>query len=833
MDLGANDLDVLSKALKSNSAVLFLGAGFSLDALNKLKASIPTGNQFAEQLWPLTGIAAPYDNAPLTKVFEAARRGRHEPLRELLQNTFICESFADWYRIVPGIFWNRIYTTNIDSLVEEIYRGASAAPRLKVFNGLFEDYAERDQFLESIQYIKLNGTYTDSPNDLTFSFRQFSRRAAENTLWYDQLIRDYATKTTIFVGTELNEPLMWSALELRGKRVRGSEGRPRSYIVRPNLSAIDEQNFKELNIHPIRSTAKEFFEYVAGSIGALPSRDELLGSLIPSLRLLPAGGNRISTAERRALEAFYTAFYPVQLPESPKSTRKSFLLGASPDWPSIYNNLDARRDCGLQYAKEIEGLFKEREPRTIALTGYAGSGKSTVLKRLALDVGSLGIPVFFAESEDIPPAHQFASAIAALPSRSLIIIDNASNFGSRILDYSNVCRTSDLRHIMLMGERSNKIQGMTRRLNDIMPLVQWRIPELSTNDINRLIDKLDQNHLLGELQGKRREEQVDAFAVRARKQILVAMKEATSGKDFDEIISNEFHTLQVRETQYLYLCVCIATDAQFSLTKQQLIACTMVSPAETLAFVKDELLEMLVTESGSNDRFTARHRVIASSIVDKLVAREMLKTAYIRILQTVSHDMSFPINRNSRIFKMYQRIISHESIYRRFQNHVDEARAIYESIAAYYKRDHHFWLQYGSLELEYGELTLAANYISQAESLNPHDDFVQTSKAYLLYKQAVSESRHEAACMYREQAREILERQIESRPDDRYPAQILCAQELHWIGRWLATEREKRKKALGELKDLAERLAPRFSYSQEFQKIKTAIVDEFWALTRS
>jgi hypothetical protein len=48
---------------------------------------------------------------------------------------------------------------------------------------------------------------------------------------------------------------------------------------------------------------------------------------------------------------------------------------------------------------------------------------------------------------------------------------------------------------------------------------------------------------LGSLQGRSRTEQLREFLSRSKKQVLVAMKEATLGRGFDAILTNEFYTL--------------------------------------------------------------------------------------------------------------------------------------------------------------------------------------------------------------------------------------------------------------------------------------------------
>src|SRR5689334_25273423 len=114
MDFAGNDLDFLVRNAISNSVVLYLGAGFSVDAKNSQGNNIPVGNQFSEVLWKFLGYAETYDGTALPTMYEAALRRKHTDLQRLLDENFRCAAIPDWYSIVHRIFWMRIYTTNVD-----------------------------------------------------------------------------------------------------------------------------------------------------------------------------------------------------------------------------------------------------------------------------------------------------------------------------------------------------------------------------------------------------------------------------------------------------------------------------------------------------------------------------------------------------------------------------------------------------------------------------------------------------------------------------------------------------------------------------------------------
>jgi len=89
-----------------------------------------------------------------------------------------------------------------------------------------------------------------------------------------------------------------------------------------------------------------------------------------------------------------------------------------------------------------------------------------------------------------------------------------------------------------------------------------RVGNLSTTEIEGLLDLLDRHGCLGLLKQINREGQIKAFAERADRQLLVALHELTQGKPFEEIVFAEHQRVHPEQARQLYLD--IATMHQFS-----------------------------------------------------------------------------------------------------------------------------------------------------------------------------------------------------------------------------------------------------------------------------
>lgn len=835
MEITENDRAYLKKALSTNAAILFVGAGFSASATNKLKQSIPIGDEFATTLWTFLGYNGDYDGTALQTLFEAAlKRAKQAELQKLLDDTFLCTQVPQWYSTVSQIFWHRIYGTNVDDLLEKVYSAPASVQKLRIFNATKDDFTERDQFLGTLQYVKLNGTVPGDPRNVTFSVQQYAERMNQREPWYDHFVRDYATQPTIFIGSSLNEPLLYQAVAARNKRFPDrNELRPRGFLVCRRISQPQLDALRDFSLVPLVGETKEFFDLVADVTKPFPDRETVLLSTNPALEsMFTLIQKNVSRSQRTDLEQFYRCFSPVKHPQKVPQTRKLFLQGGEPTWADIYNNLDAPRNFTAHLAAVVESYNKAKHSTLITLSGSAGSGKSTALMRVALKLSQEGHLVFFTDSEELPGAHHVAGAIELIPKRPVLILDNISLALGRLADYLDRFRKDGLAATFLVAGRTSKLIERLPELKNLVDLKELHMPDLSIPDIDAVIAVLDQHNQLGRLANKPLFEQRTAFQSYAHHQLLVAMRWATLGRGFDEIIKDEFLQTEPLAAKMIYLCTCLVAAAQFTISRQQIIACSPATPAETLAYLQYNLKDIVVPSENHPDRFFARHRAIAEQIVNHVVPRAMLRDAYIRLLKTISHDLSYPVNTASRTFRLYQRLINHTSIYRRFSDHIDDARAIYDTLAPFLKQDYHYLLQYGSLELEYGELDAAANYIEQASAYAPDDRLVVNTRGYLLYKQAYATNLKETADTLRGEAREILLHQMEARPGDSYPKHMLCSQELNWINHWLPYAAD-RKRPLTELREFAEKAAKEHPSSQDIQDIFKRIKDAYLDLAKS
>lgn len=554
------------------------------------------------------------------------------------------------------------------------------------------------------------------------------------------------------------------------------------------------------------------------------SREQILGYLHPDLTGFLNAAQGLIASDHSSLSEFFSAFRLVRQPDRLPQIRKDFLLGSKPDWNSIFSHLDAHRDCADSLRQQIQQQLGSDGPSALLVSGSAGSGKSTIMMRAAADLAAAGTQVFFLDQFQGLAPHHIAPALAAAARTFVVFIDDAADYLTLISAFAEANRVTPRQMVLVVGERSNRRGRVLQRLSNFSGVTEiFELPNLSDRDIDALIDKLEEFNLSGKLAGKTREQKRYEFSFRADKQILVAMREATKGDDFNVIISNEFESIESDEAKIAYLSICLGTSFGAQLSLDQFVSFTDLFPNEALLLLDNQLKEIVIRREPHRRSLHARHRVIADALLDELAPRSLVKTAYIRLLQTLAHDIDFSRPKHSRSFELYRDVINHDQIQQRFRADIQSAREILRSLETYLRTDYHFFHQYASLELEYGELATAENYLTQAEELAPRrDHFIQTTKALLFYKQSAQSSKIHEAAVLRDEARKVLMAQIEARPDDAYPAHILCTQELDWWEKW-PTKMEDRRRLINALRDDVTRYAKKYPFSSRLRALKERI----------
>lgn len=111
------DINELIKKCFDGNGLLFVGAGFSANAINMQNDKIPTVAKFSKQLCELAGLSEESENLGYSSEIYEEKLGINN-LISLINKSFSANESKDLHKKISSIHWRRIYTTNYDNVLE-------------------------------------------------------------------------------------------------------------------------------------------------------------------------------------------------------------------------------------------------------------------------------------------------------------------------------------------------------------------------------------------------------------------------------------------------------------------------------------------------------------------------------------------------------------------------------------------------------------------------------------------------------------------------------------------------------------------------------------------
>jgi hypothetical protein len=261
--IAPSSLRYLREELARGRMHLFTGAGFSADARDAEGKKLPGSVGLVTELWPLCFPGEPFDEtSSLEDVFAHGAWRCPRKLERLFQRRFRVDpsTLPAHYRVWFQAPWRRMYTLNQDDLESAVARRFDPPRKMKSVSALGR--MPRSTSPRVLQVVHLNGMMAHGIHRVTFSQEQYARRLAVREPWYAALAHELVRFPFVFVGTPLEEPLLWQHLTMRLSRTNARVRRPRSFLVSRSLPRAREAMLSRYNVEWIGGTAREFAEAV-------------------------------------------------------------------------------------------------------------------------------------------------------------------------------------------------------------------------------------------------------------------------------------------------------------------------------------------------------------------------------------------------------------------------------------------------------------------------------------------------------------------------------------------------------------------------------------------
>lgn len=627
--------------IRAGKVILFLGAGASWGATSPTPPTSPPSGKELGRLLSEKFLGGDSSDKPLPLIAEYCIDATDlRTVQNYIANIFNHFKPSAMQKSVADFRWAGLVTTNYDQIIEKAYaengkRLQNPVPVLRNTDRI--DYELRAP--DAIPLLKLHGCISladDLAHPFILTIDQYITHRKGREKLFSRFTEYAGEYSVVYVGYQIEDAdIRAILLELTAPEM----SRPMHYVVTPHPSDRDTKIWAGKRITTIPGTFDEF-------LTALQEK-------------IPAGlrGFR-SSAQRHPIEAKFTshaapsddlltflandATYVCAQMQSELPNAPAFFKGASYGWSSIAANFDAKRTLTDTVLSEVILVDESSRPQKTdfyLIKGYAGSGKTVILKRIAYDAAVIFEKiVLFLRPDSRLLINPIAELCNLIGERLYLFIDSVVRHAAEFETFLRLARSSKVALTIIVAERTNEwnVDG-----DSLSPMLDrdHQLRSLSLKEIDAFIVKLAQHQCLGMLATKTHDEQQQAFLSYADRQLLVALYEITSGKSFPDIVFDEYRGIVNDRARRVYLVVCALNRMNVPVRAGLVHRLTGVSFNNFKEHFFGPLESIVMTEEykpALDMAYRARHPWVAQIVFERALPAEVDRfDLYISILRDI------------------------------------------------------------------------------------------------------------------------------------------------------------------------------------------------------
>ena len=810
----------LRHAIESGSCVLFIGAGIGEHLIDSEGKPAPDAITLAKELASNFSIETKgnYDLAKISQVVEL-RKGRTE-LESFIQKRLSGLEPDKDLQWLFSLRWKAIFTTNYDRGIQRAYELISEPKQKPVTISLTSEIVNFDPRFEIPIYHLHGALFGYTKPSIIITEDDYARFRERRKMIFELLKKEFATSTILYIGYSNRDPNWKIVLNEIISEFYPAQI-PNSYRVTPNTDPINYEILKSKNIETIDASFKDFVEVamlLQPEFKEDPNRINKLRSTIPA-DLLPAFEESPAAVTR--LLSSWT--YVNQAKFDDKSNIYDFLRGDRPNWALIGSRQHFERDIEEQIFDDLldYATSSSKKPRTLIVLGSAGYGITTLLMVLATRlIEERAGAVFTLKPGRSVLEGDVEYASNLFPEGPFFFVDNAADHCATLKAIIHRLRDIKKPAMFILGDRINE----WRQSQDKIMGKEYEIESLSDPEIYRLIDCLAKHKELNKLEPLRRKLQFAAIKKNHRKELLVALREATEGKGFDAIIEDEFRGIGNPLSKQLYLTVC-GFYQHGAYIRDALLEQLLETPLpEMYDLTKDATAGIVIYECIDEGKGTyvarARHRTIATIVWER--CGDLSESE--RIIQSAIGALNLNYPSDKKAF---------EQIYRS-DRMVDRIRSLEGKISFFetacrkdpesaYVRQH-----YSRLLTRNDKIELALSQIEESLRIDSSIRVLHHTKGMILMKLALTIDSHDIARRRLAQSEESYRRGLSMYDKCEYCYQGLTQLYLGWAKRAPSPEEaaEYISRAEGAINDGLKKVRVRDSLWLESANIQEYLGDQ-------
>ena len=694
-------IDAVARGVAQGEYSLLLGAGSSVGATGGNGFVLPTGAGLRDALVRDFALHTDGEQLPLSTVYGTLKRTQGTAVDAYLRAWFT-KCRPTWQHLFAEFSWKRIWTLNVDDVMESAYGQAGRFIKSVTWHERFSD--REDASAQKI--IHLHGTAQqllpdiDNSEVLVFSLLDYAREIVNPRTWHKVFFDEFAGTPFLTIGAQLTEEIDLASALHQGSASRASTGYP-SVLVIPRISQVRREQLIADGFTIVESDGETF-------IRALLDRFRQIAN-----EYVDAYGANTPKHQR-----FLQQFIDLRSFAPHSVGQHDFYSGYQPSWSTILGDDDAQLDKTEQAFGQIMDLATgEHTHQTIVfLTGNPGSGKSTGLLRIGRRLIGEGVRPFLFRGDEYMDVDATIEWLRTVP-QSVILFDDFAEHSTTLEILAERCKVENVRLLLIGADRPARHSMVADRIDTVFLNVSnsYWYGKLTDEDVDRVLDKLQERGRLSGLTNLDVAERRRHFVVSANRSLFDAMAELETGQGFQETAMKLFDSVPSLELKNLYAAACLCYDQSVPIPTGIGADFAGVAPKDLPALLDKQMRGILMlTRIG----IRPPHRITASLVVKTLRDGIKLSTSLDICKALAPHIDERAMSEGTREYRIARHLMNHRTI----RNYSDEisGRQWYADLLTHYRWSGRYWDQRALFESSVGQDTTARSYAEMSVNVHPH-----------------------------------------------------------------------------------------------------------------
>lgn len=689
----------IAPALAKGEISLLLGAGFSRFNLGS-HGQLPTGDGLKDLLLNACGKKS----GPKTTLKDAYLMARRElpDVENFLKDCFTVTSAFSWQEKIFQYPWARIYTTNIDNVLDvavaSVQKAGRVAGDFKFFN--YTDIGHVSATIGSIPVVTIHGTCKKLEDGFVFSSLEYARAASRLLDWHNDLAARMIAGGLVVIGNQLDESDIDTYIAKREETFGPSLG-PENWIISPSPDEIKAANWRSSGFYVFDATAEEFLTEVYACLKPLTVGDVMLERVPTAKKAL---------ADIRSMTwfkgAFHLAFEEIEGAQKQTGLLKRFITGADPDWFYIVNKAHAKTEKGTELLSEIANLMQMNATGlgVLHVVGPSGSGKTTAIRNALSELVHTYRYVYEFDDHQSIDRDYLRAIINRFSEKSIFVFYSATEYYYAVKEIINSDKDSRRPYCLFILEaRASEFNKNKRQI--VTPGVAHKsisFGELVEVDAKNIAAKIEETGLsfehFSEFPMERRARIILDKERGYGGDLLSALFSLTTNENFEQKIFQDYQGAETGIQRNILDVVTILHSQGFTVPVDYIAGALGERADEVTRCIKEDLAGVVVIPDGMSVA-KCRHRVIANYYFENHIAGQGQVEMLSGILEFLSRQFTVEdIKFHPLSYRIYRELVSFEFVYEKYfprASRDTDCERLYHEVQRFFGRDGIFWLHFG------------------------------------------------------------------------------------------------------------------------------------------